>query len=914
VPVASAVQPWLPTEHRPSSCYLLEGPAGIGKTHRFSELLAVAAKSGVRIMRAQPSEAETRLVGSALIDLCADVDDEEIASLPEVQANALMTALLRGSTEVGNPDAVSVAFSGVLRSLVSQGPLVIAIDDVQWIDQQTADVLAFAARRIPETGVGVLLARRTEPQGGVPPVVLDVCAALPSQRESLAGLPDGTIERLLHDQLGSGLPRADITTSVELAAGNPLFALELARSALAARERGVATDSTTLPASLYDAVGSHVAALDAPAREALAAAAALSKPQLRQLRSLDVDRDLAAAERAGLVRVKHGTITFTHPLYAAAAYDQLGAGERARLHSRLAEVVEGGEEQARHLALGASEPDEAIAVALDTARMRALARGAVSAALDAAQLALSATPDGSSQRTQRQVQIGDLLFRTGSTDQALTQLRSAADEAATDRDRSYALHTLARFSHNSLSLHVGHELETEALALVGDDLELKADILIQLAVSMPDDYDGGLQYAIQARELLDQLPHPDQRQLAVAMTNEAGARFYIGAGCDVDSLRRAAEIQAGDTTLQVADRALCALAYVLLWYDDFRGAREAFGRSRQMAIDEGDEHGLTYVLRYLAMLEIRAGRWIEAERLIEEYAELAERCQLFGYLHRVDADRAKIAAYRGNTALAIEIGEEHIERGIATDQLMVKQVGHGLRGLAAFVDGEPHLAASELDQFSDIFRTVNAVEPGLHEYAGEHLEALVLAGRNDDAAKAIDQLIEAAEPLGRTVILAAAARGSALLLAERGDLDAALESAEHALALYQTIERPLETASAHLVKGQIHRRLRQKALARTEFTRALAVFNELGASGYAERTQNEIDRIGGRAAAPLELTETERRVAELAASGMTRAEIATSLFISTHTVAANLTRVFRKLGVRNRIELAARLDGKEDAG
>jgi DNA-binding CsgD family transcriptional regulator len=147
-------------------------------------------------------------------------------------------------------------------------------------------------------------------------------------------------------------------------------------------------------------------------------------------------------------------------------------------------------------------------------------------------------------------------------------------------------------------------------------------------------------------------------------------------------------------------------------------------------------------------------------------------------------------------------------------------------------------------------------------------------------------------------------------LAERGELDRALQSATHAVELYLRIERPLETARAQVVKGQIHRRLRQKALARSELTSALAIFTGLGAAGFAERAQREIDRIGGRAAAPLDLTETERRVAEAAVAGMTRAQIATSLFISPHTVAANLTRVFRKLGVSNRIELAARLDGR----
>jgi DNA-binding CsgD family transcriptional regulator len=905
------MQAWPPTPASTSSVQVLEGPAGIGKSHRLAELLATALAAGVRILRAQPSQAETRLVGSALIDLCSGVSDDEIATLPEVQANALMTALLRGSTSVGNPEAISLAFTGLLRSLATAGPIVIAVDDVQWIDEQTADVLTFAGRRMPGTGVCVLLARRTTPHGAVPPLVADLSTALAAERTELSGLPDAAVETLLRERLGAALPRADVASAIELAGGNPLFAVEIARASLAARSGGIAAGTKALPDSLYDAIGHHLAALDAPAQQALAAAAALGRPRLHHLRALDADLDLGPAEQAGLVRVVHGTIEFAHPLYAAAAYDQLSAGERGRLHRRLADVVDGGEERARHLALGASEPDETVAEALDAASQRAMTRGALIAALDAANLAMSATPADSTRRTQRLIRIGELLYRAGSTDRALAQLSAALESATTDRDRAHALHARACVVQPAYSIYEAADLERQALDLVGDDLELRADILNMLAVSTPDDYDTGLQYAAAAREILERLPAPDPVRLAAAMTNEAGARFYAGGGADIESVRRVVDLQAGDTSAPVMERAVTVLGYLLLWTDDFPGARDAFATARQMSIDEGDDSSLLYVVRNLAAVETRAGRWREAEQLIDEYEELAERLNQPYYLPRAALDRAKIALYRGDAAAALAISEDHIERGVAGEQLLMEQLGRGVRGLVAVVEGDAPRAATELDRYVEIFTINNAAEPALREYAGDHIEALVLAGRDVDAEKAIHHLVEISEPLGRTVMLAAAARGKALLLAERGEIEAALECAEQALVLYRTIERPFETAGTHLVKGQIHRRLRQKALARREFTAALTIYTELGANGFAERTQREIDRIGGRAPAPLELTETERRVAERAASGMTTAEIATALFISTHTVSANLTRVFRKLNIRNRTELAARLDGKD---
>jgi DNA-binding CsgD family transcriptional regulator len=146
-----------------------------------------------------------------------------------------------------------------------------------------------------------------------------------------------------------------------------------------------------------------------------------------------------------------------------------------------------------------------------------------------------------------------------------------------------------------------------------------------------------------------------------------------------------------------------------------------------------------------------------------------------------------------------------------------------------------------------------------------------------------------------------------LLLAEQGDGEGALAAAERSVALYDTIERRLDRARALLTKGQIHRRLKQKSLARRELTAALEEFEALGAVTFIERARTELGRVGLRPPASQELTETERQIAELTATGLTSAEIANRLFLSTKTVSANLTRIYRKLGVRNRAELTASL-------
>jgi DNA-binding CsgD family transcriptional regulator len=251
-----------------------------------------------------------------------------------------------------------------------------------------------------------------------------------------------------------------------------------------------------------------------------------------------------------------------------------------------------------------------------------------------------------------------------------------------------------------------------------------------------------------------------------------------------------------------------------------------------------------------------------------------------------------------------------VQLGRSVDNGILEQRGLGLRGFCALMRGDAAAAASDFDRYIELFDIPHAREPALRLLAGDHIEALVAAGRLDDAATALARMIEPAERLGRTAVLAAAARAEALVLAEQGDGEGALAAAERSIELYDQVERRLDRARALLTKGQVHRRLKQKSLARRELTAALVEFDALGAAGFVERAHTELGRIGLRPAASLDLTETERQIAELTATGLTSAEIATRLFLSTKTVSANLTRIYRKLGVRNRAELTASLTAR----
>ena len=325
-----------------------------------------------------------------------------------------------------------------------------------------------------------------------------------------------------------------------------------------------------LPESLAELIGRHVVALPEATRMCLAAAAALRRPRLRDLRELGVADSLDDAERAGLVRVEGHEVTFTHPLYAAAAYDGLLTRERMRLHARLAGIVLGEEERARHLALGADEPDESVAAALDAARESALRRGAPDAALDASRLAVLATPPDSPRLSARRTQFGHLLFRAGETDRAKQELAAAHKCATTPLDRARALHTLARVRNDSEGPQAAIALEQQALELVGDELDLSADIHMGLATSNFDDWTVALNHARIACELLEQIDPPDPIRMAEALTALLGPLFYSGGGADFAVCRRAMDLQGADMSQPVSDRAMSVLFHLQTWTDDLR--------------------------------------------------------------------------------------------------------------------------------------------------------------------------------------------------------------------------------------------------------------------------------------------------------------------------------------------------------
>ena len=306
---------------------LVEGEAGIGKTSLCAAAVELARERGFEILAARPAESEAELSLASIGDLLEPVLDRVLGELPAPQARALRVALLLDEGDAA-PDerALAVAFLGALRVLSREQPVLLVVDDVQWLDASSAAVLRFAGRRLTTESIAVLLARRAGHRD-------DVVAALDGVIHlGVRGLSVGAVHRLLRERLGRVLPRPPLRRLHELSGGNPFYALELGRAFAAGAlrlERG-----ESLPPTLDVLVGHRIASLPFATRHALAAAAALARPLVPLVGG---QRVLAPAAEAGVVVLEGDEIRFAHPLLASAAYSALAPEQRRDLHALLAD-------------------------------------------------------------------------------------------------------------------------------------------------------------------------------------------------------------------------------------------------------------------------------------------------------------------------------------------------------------------------------------------------------------------------------------------------------------------------------------------------------------------------------------------------------------------------------------------------
>ncbi|HET9435790.1 MAG TPA: AAA family ATPase, partial [Candidatus Limnocylindrales bacterium] len=344
---------------------VVEGEAGIGKTTVWSELVRRAEGRGFVVLAARPALAESSLSLSGIGDLLEPVGSDGFQALPEPQRQALDAALLRAEP-AGRPlegRVLGTAIRNLLERLAVTRPVVVAIDDVQWLDAASATALGFALRRIKDSPVSLLAARRS--REAIPPALVDGRSTTPEVL-AIGPLSVGALHHVMKQRLSRTPSRPTLIRVHQASGGNPFFALEIVRL-LAEVGEPAAGEPLPVPNDVRELLRRRVRRLPAATREVLLVAATLGVARVSVIAAAlgrDIDADLETAEREAMTRTTDGLVDFLHPLLGAAIYREATPGQRREIHGRLAAIMAGTEEGARHGALASPGPDEAVAAPL----------------------------------------------------------------------------------------------------------------------------------------------------------------------------------------------------------------------------------------------------------------------------------------------------------------------------------------------------------------------------------------------------------------------------------------------------------------------------------------------------------------------------------------------------------------------
>jgi DNA-binding CsgD family transcriptional regulator len=901
----AAISRFFEDDRAESRALLLEGDAGIGKTTLWREAVRLAEGRSL-VLSSRASEAETRMSFTVLGDLLVPALAGSMLDLPPRQRNALEAALLLGQPARTRPDAraVSLAVLGVLRALASGATLTIAIDDVQWADAPSARALAFALRRLEDESVTVVTATRSG-SGVADP--LDLVGSLPDgvDRLTIGPISPAALGRLLRRRLEDDFAPPLVLRIHEASGGNPFFALEIGRALRGEDALLNPGEPLPVPSNLRELLRRRVTALPRSARDAALLVASSAHPAVPLVEGIEGgSAGLAVAENAGIVLVRGTAIEFTHPLFASTVYETASARDRRTAHAALAEVVTDPEDRARHLALCATGPSEEVARALEDAGDRAVARGAPLAAAELYRLAATNTPPEETEGLRlRRLRSAQTLFAAGDTRGARELIERMLAESIPGPARAQTMYSLSFMSGNDLPRVKG--LLEQALEEVGENDYIRGLILADLAWVELDGCDpmSAIPWAQAALGLADQMNDPFVVRSALAVLAMAEAVL----GHDPADLLVRGIAQEGTLAYGEVGTSRTCLGRLQLWGGALDAARDTLHVELERYLEQGHESASWQVREYLAEVEYRAGRWGFAAEHAREAHEIVVEAGWTDVLGEVASIKATIEAATGRIQEARVDGAEALSVCERTGDRWNEIRARGALGFLELSLGDAAAAHGWLAPAVQMTESMDLREPGVFPFLPDEVEALVALGGLESAEGLIHRLDEQGRALDRPLALATAARCHGLVAAARGDLEGAEEHLQRALHEHTRTEQPLELGRTLLIAGAVRRRMRQKKGARDLLQRALTTFDDLGAPLWADRSRRELARIGGRAPTSTALTPTEAQIAHLVAEGRTNREVAEALFVSVHTVEANLTRIYRKLDVRSRTELARKL-------
>jgi DNA-binding NarL/FixJ family response regulator len=690
----------------------------------------------------------------------------------------------------------------------------------------------------------------------------------------------------------------------EISGGNPFYALEMARA--------IDTEPD-LPRTLADLVRVRIADLNKDTDDALLAAACVAEPTvdvLARVAGTTAERMaslLEEVESRGVIEINGNRVNYAHPLLARGVYVGASAARRRRIHRALAEVVDQPELKARHLALASSRKDPAILQALDEAANAARARGAPTAAAELLDLAIKLGGDTPSRR----LRSAGHHFRAGDTDQAHAVLAPGIEQMRPGTLRALALNLLAGIWIYRRSFDAAAEALTDAVRDAEDNAAVLAQTLLMLSFAQAN---AG-EYFEALRNSEKAVAYAEELGIGV-LTSQALADWQIlsalcGDGFDEASLRRAVELEDPDVDVPIPFRGHSAAAQVLSWAGRLDEAHEHMQVLRRRCIDRGADSDMLFVAVWNTLINVWRARFAEGGRTANDAMEQAEQMGGDHGLVIALTVRGLVAAYTGRVDQARADARAAIEAAERFGAPLLADWPMMTLGFVSVSLGDYEQALTDLAPLVAGFDQLTCTEIIKAGFVPDAVEAMVALGRGDETRPMIETLERNGSRLDRSWMLAIAARCRAMVLAAAGDVLAAEQAAQQAMAEHDRLAMPFERARSLLLLGQLQRRQRQKHSAAATLGESLSLFETLGTPLWAERARAEMGRTTFRRDRVNVLTPSEQRVAELAASGMTNRDIAAAQFVSAKTVEANLTQIYRKLDIRSRAELG-RMIGRQD--
>ena len=878
-----------------SATLALAGEPGIGKTALLD--YAASRAAGMRLLRARGIESEAQIPFGSLLELIRPALPM-LEQIPQPQAAALEGALALRPGATQERFAVGAATLSVLAAYAEQAPLVVLVDDAQWLDGSSAQALLFAFRRLVADPIAVFIAVR---------------AGEPSLLDG-ADLPVFQIAGLSSDEsvtLVRGLPQQTARRLHSVTAGNPLALLELAA---VPPDLALAPDGAPIlvPAKISRAFLHRAGTLDPVAKRALVLAAASDTGDLpaleRAAAQLGIDlAALTAAEGAGLVTLRGGVVEFRHPLARSAIYADAPASERRAAHRALAAALPDRDVDRRawHLAAAATGPDEPASSALEQAGIRGRDRSAYATAAAAFERAgrLAAGPE---RRARLLWQAADAGWLAGLTDQAVA-LCDEARKSAGDPATLVEIDQLAgRIAVRRGPVMDGYAILTEAAGRA--DAERAVAMLAEAAFAcfIAGNPAEMLSVAERARARLPGSPSVRARFLAaisVGMARILGGDAAAGA----EAVHEAISLAETSAELRGDLQLMPWLVLGPLFLRESDAGRPLLEDALRTARDRAAVGVLPFVLNLIARDQAGTDRWAVAEATYLEAIGLARESGQHAQLTFGLAGLAWLQARRGReeacrACVAEAAGRGH-ELGIRLYEVWTAAaLGELELGL-----GDAARAAGHFERQQQLLDDLAITDADLSP-AAELTDAYLRLGRGDEARQVTARFTAAASAKGQPWPLARAARCQGLLA---GDADFAAHF-DRALGLHEQTPDAFETARTRLAYGERLRRARNRVLAREQLRAAADAFELLGARPWAERARAELAATGEthRRRDPStvdELTPQELQIALLLTTGKTTREAAAALFLSPKTVEYHLRHVYQKLGIHDREQLAQAL-------